>query len=768
MRMFFLFFFLFLCCHFSFGQEISLVPNNGFEDINKPQKSFAKSNFTFINNVDYWFTPNTATPDLINPLFKTSLVSMGKAHKGKNMAGLRVGGVHHIEYIGIKLKEKLKPNKKYSASFWIRLGKEKNKRHNSFLLNTYFGMLFSNNLFQNDTKIITAKPQVNIGSIEQWVDHKNWVKIEAIFTCTNEFEYLYLGQFRDMNEMASILLGYVLIDDVTVFELPDTLEETEFKKNKPIVLKHVFFNSGNSKLLPSSFSELNRVANYLKNNTNLVIEFIGHTDSQGTKEKNLELSIARAKAVYSYIEKQGVDITRLSFKGYGRTRPIKNNKYAYDRKMNRRVEIVLKEKIKLENSETKVGNNVRHHNLPYSFSSQITEMPSKQDWEYTFIGEYEKALAIYDAQGGAYEKISEKDSLLFKRYTPVSASDYILEKAKTNQIVFINEAHHNPQHRAFTSSILKDFYDIGYRYLGLEALYPNKKIESEEGPVLTSGYYVREPLMADMIRMALDYGFKIFSYEGSHIHVQQLTEKYKKEQAKSNSNVTSINPDGTVATTNYNLINAEMNARDMAQAIKINKVIQENPTAKILIYAGFGHIKERKSADWKPLAYNLNKISGINPLTIDQVRMTSRIDENLESPYYRTANISTPSIYVNQEENQPFVTLEYNPSAEDFYSRFYDIQIFHPRPIYIKNRPNWLSMNGYRKAYDIEHLIKNKTCPCLVKAYILGDDVRTAIPIDVIEVTKNRMKDLMLPSGSYKVIIEDQKRKETISLISIK
>ena len=51
------------------------------------------------------------------------------------------------------------------------------------------------------------------------------------------------------------------------------------------------------------------------------IELQGHTDAQGDDDHNLELSKNRAKAVYDYLVKQGVDAKQMTHKGYGETKP---------------------------------------------------------------------------------------------------------------------------------------------------------------------------------------------------------------------------------------------------------------------------------------------------------------------------------------------------------------------------------------------------------------------------------------------------------------
>jgi outer membrane protein OmpA-like peptidoglycan-associated protein len=70
------------------------------------------------------------------------------------------------------------------------------------------------------------------------------------------------------------------------------------------------------------------------------LEVQGHTDNKGSEKKNLKLSETRAKAVVKYLNKKGIDSSRLRAVGYGSEKPIADNDDAAGRAQNRRVELV--------------------------------------------------------------------------------------------------------------------------------------------------------------------------------------------------------------------------------------------------------------------------------------------------------------------------------------------------------------------------------------------------------------------------------------------
>jgi outer membrane protein OmpA-like peptidoglycan-associated protein len=107
----------------------------------------------------------------------------------------------------------------------------------------------------------------------------------------------------------------------------------------PIELKNVFFDVNKWDLKPESNAELNKLSDFLKSNPSLKIELSGHTDNSGDKKFNLTLSTNRAKAVYDYLINTGkIGAGRLSYKGYGDTKPKVPNDNAENKAKNRRTE----------------------------------------------------------------------------------------------------------------------------------------------------------------------------------------------------------------------------------------------------------------------------------------------------------------------------------------------------------------------------------------------------------------------------------------------
>ncbi|MEO5783063.1 MAG: OmpA family protein [Ginsengibacter sp.] len=125
----------------------------------------------------------------------------------------------------------------------------------------------------------------------------------------------------------------------SVYQIDIPLQPIE--ANASIILKNVFFDTKQTQLKPESITELDNVVLLLNENPKLKIQIGGHTDNVGKPEDNLKLSLGRAVAVVNYLLGKRIKNDRLTFKGFGETKPIADNKTEQGRALNRRTEIVV-------------------------------------------------------------------------------------------------------------------------------------------------------------------------------------------------------------------------------------------------------------------------------------------------------------------------------------------------------------------------------------------------------------------------------------------
>jgi outer membrane protein OmpA-like peptidoglycan-associated protein len=105
------------------------------------------------------------------------------------------------------------------------------------------------------------------------------------------------------------------------------------------IASKIFFETGSDKLKSSSKTQLDDLADILKQYPEAKLEIDGHTDDVGDDANNMQLSQKRCESVKSYLVSKGVAAERLTAHGYGETMPIADNKTAEGRAKNRRVEL---------------------------------------------------------------------------------------------------------------------------------------------------------------------------------------------------------------------------------------------------------------------------------------------------------------------------------------------------------------------------------------------------------------------------------------------
>lgn len=145
--------------------------------------------------------------------------------------------------------------------------------------------------------------------------------------------------------------GLTIKEDITHKETPKDTSERKMmdlpEKEKKITPKVNFgtpqvipikFKGGTNKVLPESYHYLDALVDTMKNNSFLTAHIRGHVCCGN----NVRISKKRAKAVYTYLVKHGVESHRLSYKGYSNTEPLVfPERTAADRATNRRVDIIF-------------------------------------------------------------------------------------------------------------------------------------------------------------------------------------------------------------------------------------------------------------------------------------------------------------------------------------------------------------------------------------------------------------------------------------------
>jgi outer membrane protein OmpA-like peptidoglycan-associated protein len=124
-------------------------------------------------------------------------------------------------------------------------------------------------------------------------------------------------------------------------ELERDLYLVPIRKNEVIRLNNLFFDVAKSELRPESYTELDRLSEFLAANTKITIELSGHTDNVGQDAENKKLSQERVNAVRIYLVSKGVNEKRMRAIGLGKSKPLGSNATEEGRQRNRRVEFKI-------------------------------------------------------------------------------------------------------------------------------------------------------------------------------------------------------------------------------------------------------------------------------------------------------------------------------------------------------------------------------------------------------------------------------------------
>jgi len=115
----------------------------------------------------------------------------------------------------------------------------------------------------------------------------------------------------------------------------------EIEKKGSVSIHNIYFDTGKAVLKLESEEALTKIADFLNQKPDIKLYVVGHTDSQGSLEFNMDLSTRRAEAVVkALINEYDIDSERLKAKGIAFLAPEASNESEKGRAFNRRVELV--------------------------------------------------------------------------------------------------------------------------------------------------------------------------------------------------------------------------------------------------------------------------------------------------------------------------------------------------------------------------------------------------------------------------------------------
>ncbi|MFK7932621.1 MAG: OmpA family protein [Saprospiraceae bacterium] len=171
--------------------------------------------------------------------------------------------------------------------------------------------------------------RVHITTMENAVPLDYFTDLEGVWTQQNfnELHRYYLGDYATEAEAQTVVAdlqskGYAF---ARVLDLEQIKLNCECSAPVNKYVRNLFFDFDRDNLRAASRSDLTTLSQILKENPTYKVQLIGHTDSRGSNDYNVDLSKRRAANAQSYLEQKGVTADRISIEYRGEVDPIAVN-----------------------------------------------------------------------------------------------------------------------------------------------------------------------------------------------------------------------------------------------------------------------------------------------------------------------------------------------------------------------------------------------------------------------------------------------------------
>lgn len=206
-----------------------------------------------------------------------------------------------------------------------------------------------------------------------------------------------------------------------------------------------------------------------------------------------------------------------------------------------------------------------------------------------FANELFKSYSSFLGESVQYDSTTKQEQQAVEKMA--ITIDEIVEKIKAHRVLMFNESHLQPRCRLLINLLLPKLSKEGFNVLALESLSEDEDRINRLGfPNVESGFYTRDPNMANLIRTARIYGLKVIGYEDF----------------------------------------GNASQRDLQQAknlIQKSEIATKNQV-KVIVLAGGGHIDEGGTGENKSMAQYFKKLTKIDPYTINQVKFLAMQEIN--------------------------------------------------------------------------------------------------------------------------------------------
>lgn len=284
-----------------------------------------------------------------------------------------------------------------------------------------------------------------------------------------------------------------------------------------------------------------------------------------------------------------------------------------------------------------------------------------------------------------------------------NAFQTIIDNINNYDVLLINENHWQNENRIVLNMLLDSLKFKGFNALAMEAYYHNNQSILKGIPTQKSGFYTLDPAYGNLLRKALQLGFKLYEYDFS----KNIPKNISKE--------------------------LQYNYRDSMQAINLKKILTQHN--KLIVFSGQGHIfKKVSNPKLKTMGMFLQTmIPNKKTLTIDQSLFTNFGDSS--NKILKDLDLKEPSILTKNN----FIWTSNKDS--------FDYQIFFP-----------LNQNWFLKNYQCINQKYNSTfLEKLIYIYNEKEPLDNHIIPITLQYIENENTNLCVPNkGTYQYLVVDE------------
>ena len=334
-------------------------------------------------------------------------------------------------------------------------------------------------------------------------------------------------------------------------------------------------------------------------------------------------------------------------------------------------------------------------------------------WFAAFVGDEATAIGFDERTRPADRPIPDLADAEIE-----DALEAIVRAAGDKQIVILNEAHNISGHRGFAARVMRALRPLGFDTFAAEAFGGMDGYRAGAPLHQGLGYYIADPVYAEMVREAAALGYVFADYE-------QRPDQRLPAEADMDTRTT---------------------AREIAQAKNlIERVLKPRPHARIFVLCGYSHATEVEGMGGLWFAGQLKAATGIDPLTIEQ-------SSNWPATRPEADTAEVAAVLGRFAPTRPITVSRAGQAfSNSTFDGKIDLSVYHPRLPQIAGRPGWLAADPMRQAVEVA--VPTFDGPVLMQA--LHMDEGAVIPADhlLLEPGQERATLLLRP-GSYFLRLE--------------